>query len=102
MYPYGQKIQPGDKATVSVIILNHSEMTNEYTIRPVPGTDGLTISPEQLMIKVAPGKEVRADFILQASEDVSPGIRVQTVDIGLNEWDLHEWCETLIEIQAPS
>ena len=99
IYPYGQAIQPGKQATVSVVILNHSDRTNEYTIRPVPGPDGLTVSPEQLVIKVLPKEEGRADFILQASGDASPGVRIQTVDIGFNEWNLHEWCESIIEIQ---
>ncbi|KPL25789.1 MAG: hypothetical protein AMS23_04470 [Bacteroides sp. SM1_62] len=102
MYPYGQTIQPGESATVSVVILNHSDRTNEYTIRPVPGPDGLTVLPEQIVIKVPPKGEGRADFMLQASDDASPGIRVQTVDIGFNGWNLHEWCESIIEVQVPS
>jgi glyoxylase-like metal-dependent hydrolase (beta-lactamase superfamily II) len=102
MYPYGQTIQPGKSAIISVVILNHSNRTNEYTIRPVPGPDGLTVLPEQIVIKVPPKEEGRADFMLQASDDASPGIRVQTVDIGFNGWNLHEWCESIIEVRVPS
>jgi glyoxylase-like metal-dependent hydrolase (beta-lactamase superfamily II) len=102
MYPYGQAIQPGHEATVSVFIQNHSDRANEYTIRPVPGPDGLTVSPEKMVIKVPPGEEGGAEFVLQASENASPGIRIQTVDIGFNEWNLHEWCESIIEVQVPT
>jgi glyoxylase-like metal-dependent hydrolase (beta-lactamase superfamily II) len=102
IYPYGQTIQPGKSARVSVCILNHSDSTNEYTIRPVPGQDGLTISPEQLVIKVAPKEEGRADFVLDVSDDASPGLRIQTVDIGFDERNLHEWCESVIEVRVPS
>lgn len=101
MYPYGQAIQAGKSATASIVILNHSDRTNEYTIRPVPGPD-LYVSPEKLVISVPPGEEGRADFILQSSNIASPGIRVQTVDIGFNRWNLHEWCESIIEIQSSS
>ncbi len=102
MYPYGQSIQPGHEATVSVFIQNHSDQANEYTIRPVPGPEGLAISPEQLVINVLPGEEARADFALKASDNASPGIRIQTVDIGFNEWNLHEWCESIIEVKVPT
>jgi len=102
MYPYGQSIQPGGEATVSIVILNHSDSTNEYTACPVPGPAGLTFSPKKLVIKVPPGEEGRADFVLRASDNASPGTRVQTVDISFNEWNLHEWCESLIEVEVPS
>lgn len=101
MYPYGQAIQPGHEATVSVFIQNHSDLANDYTIRPVPGTEGLAFSPEKIVIHVQPGEEARADFALQASDNATPGIRIQTVDIDFNEWNLHEWCESIIEVQVP-
>jgi glyoxylase-like metal-dependent hydrolase (beta-lactamase superfamily II) len=101
MYPYGQAVQPGQLATVSVFIQNHSDRTNEYTVRPVTGPDGLTVSPGQLVIRVPPKEEGRAEFVLQVSGDASPGIRIQTVDIRFNEWNLHEWCESIIEIACP-
>jgi hypothetical protein len=82
--------------------MNHSDMTNEFTIRPVPGPDGLTASPEILVLKVPPKEEGRADFTLQTDGKASPGIRVQKVDIGFHGWNLHEWCESLIEVQVPS
>ena len=102
IYPYGQVIQPGQSGTFSVVIMNHSDRTNEYTVRPVTGTNGLTTLPEKLVIKVPPKEEGRADFILQTAGEASPGLRVQKVDIGFNGWNLHEWCESLIEIEAPS
>ncbi len=102
MYPYGQSIQPGGEATVSIVILNHSDSTNEYTVCPVPGPAGLTFSPKKLVIKVPPGEEGKADFVLYASANAAPGIRVQTVDISFNEWNLHEWCESLIEVEVSS
>jgi glyoxylase-like metal-dependent hydrolase (beta-lactamase superfamily II) len=101
MYPYGQTIQPGRPARVSVVILNHSDRTHEYTIRPVSGPDDMTVSPGKLVIKVPPKEEGRADFTIQASADASSGIRVLTMDIGFNQWKLHEWCESIIEIAIP-
>jgi len=98
IYPYGQDIQPGKSATFSVIIMNHSDQTTEYTIRPVPGTDGLTTVPEKLVIKVPPKEEGMADFIMEVAGDATPGHRVQIVDIYFNGWNLHEWCESLIYI----
>jgi hypothetical protein len=102
VYPYGQSIQPGNTATFSVIIMNHSDRTTEYTVLPVPCPNGLSISPEKLVIKVPPKAEGRADFSMQSSGDASPGLRVQRVDIGFNGWNLHEWCESIIEVQSPS
>jgi glyoxylase-like metal-dependent hydrolase (beta-lactamase superfamily II) len=102
MYPYGQAIRPGQKADISVVIFNHSERPHEYLIRPVPRTDGLTVNPEKLVVRVLPNEEGRADFTLQAGEDASPGIRVQTVDIAFDGWNLHEWCESIIEVKVPS
>ena len=102
MYPYGQTIQPGVETTISIVIMNHSDRTNEYTVRPVPGPEGLTVSPEKLVISVSPKTEGRADFSLQAAGDASSGLRVLKMDIGFNGWNLHEWCESLIEVEAPS
>jgi glyoxylase-like metal-dependent hydrolase (beta-lactamase superfamily II) len=102
MYPSGQAIQPGDEVKVSVVILNHSDRANEYTVSPVPGPTGLSFSPEKLVITVPPEAEGSAEFVLHASADADPGIRVLTADIGFNGWSLHEWCESIIEIQAPS
>ncbi len=101
VYPYGQAIQPGRQATFGVVIMNHGSHAREYTIRPVPGPDGLTVRPEQLIISVPPQAEGRADFTMKAAGDVSPGIRVQTVDIGFDGWNLHEWCESIIEVYVP-
>jgi len=102
IYPYSQEIQPGKPATFSVVIMNHGDRTTEYTIRPVPGPDGLTTMPEKLVIKVPPKEEGRADFTLQATAGASPGLRIQVVDIGFNGWNLHEWCESLIKVNVPS
>ena len=62
----------------------------------------MNASPEKLVISVPPKEEGRADFTLKANGDVSPGLRDQTVDIGFHGWNLHEWCESLIEVQVPS
>jgi hypothetical protein len=98
IYPYGQAIRPGEKGTLSLVIFNHSDQPHEYTIRPAAGAEGLKVSPEEIVIRVSPREEGRAEFLLHASENVSPGLRVQTMDIGFNGWNLHEWCESIIEV----
>ena len=98
IYPYGQAIRPGEEGTLSLVIFNHSDRPHEYTIRPAHGPDGLKVSPGQKVISVPPREEARVDFVLQASDNTSPGVKVQTMDIGFNGWNLHEWCETLIEV----
>jgi glyoxylase-like metal-dependent hydrolase (beta-lactamase superfamily II) len=102
VYPYGQALQPGEETSLSVVILNHSDRATEYTVRPVPDTKGLTVSPVMMVIQVPPRTEGRADFRLQAAGDAPPGLRVQKVDIGFNGWNLHEWCESMIEVKAPA
>jgi glyoxylase-like metal-dependent hydrolase (beta-lactamase superfamily II) len=99
-YPYGQTIQPGDAATLSVVIMNHSDRAHEYTVRPVPGPEGIRISPEKLVMIVPAKTEGWADFRLHAAGDASSGLSVQKVDIGFNGFYLHEWCESLIEVKA--
>jgi glyoxylase-like metal-dependent hydrolase (beta-lactamase superfamily II) len=102
MYPYGQAVRPGQTVSFSVMIQNHSDRPQTYTIRPVPGEDGLRVSPGELVISVSPKEEGRAEFTLEASGDARPGIRVQKADIGFGGWHLREWCESIIEVRAPA
>ncbi|MEN8156288.1 MAG: MBL fold metallo-hydrolase [Bacteroidota bacterium] len=97
IYPYSQEIEPGQSVTFSVIILNHSDRVQEYTIHPVTGN--LTCDPDELVIKVDPKDEGRADFTLEVPDDIATGNLVVTADIAFNEWSLREWCESILTVQ---
>ncbi len=98
IYPYSQVIQPGQSVNFSVIILNHSDQVQEYTIHPV--SKKLTCFPEELVIKVDPKKEGLADFTLEIPVDMSTENLVITVDVAFGEWHLHEWCESIIKLRT--
>jgi len=97
-YPYYQVIKPGQSVRFSVIILNHSEQVQEYTIRPVTGS--LTCYPTELVIKVHPKTEGAADFALEIPSDISTENLIITADIAFDQWNLREWCESMLKLQT--
>ena len=97
IYPYSQEIEVGKSAIFSVIITNHSDYIQEYTIHPQSGS--LNSYPDEIVIKVNPKEEANANFTLEIPVDISIGNFVITADIAFSDWNLHEWCESILEIQ---
>ena len=97
IYPYGQKVKAGQRLEIAVKILNHSNSSHIYTVRPnVP--EGFQLKPEKASINIRPGKEAEASFEIIVPNSVSEKVYVITSDIKFGKWDLRYWCEAIIEV----
>ncbi|MBW8042208.1 MAG: MBL fold metallo-hydrolase [Planctomycetes bacterium] len=98
IYPYGQKAKAGQSLEITVKILNHSDSSHVYTVKPnVPG--GFKLQPEMAVLNIKPKKEAQARFEITVPNEVSKNLYVITSDIKYDKWDLRYWCEAMIEIQ---
>jgi glyoxylase-like metal-dependent hydrolase (beta-lactamase superfamily II) len=97
-YPYGQTAKPGQTVQVEVKIFNHLDSAQIYIIKPnVP--ENIQVQPQRFSIKIPPRKETGAVFQMTFPENENHKVYVPTFDIAFNQWDLHQWCEALIEIE---
>ena len=97
VYPYGQKVSPGQTVDFSVKIFNHSDVSKTFVLEPnVP--NGFSVEPNTASIVIEPRTEGERIFKMSVSKQVSPGVFLLTINIKFDNWDLREWSEALIEI----
>jgi uncharacterized membrane protein len=95
IYPYGQKIRPGQNAEISVKIFNHSNSSHTYTVSlNVPKK--FRFKPEKKSINIQPRKEEEARFEIVVPSDISEGVYVLTSDIKFDKCDLRHWSEAIL------
>jgi glyoxylase-like metal-dependent hydrolase (beta-lactamase superfamily II) len=95
IYPYGQKIRPGQNAEISVKIFNHSNSSHTYTVSlNVP--KGFLLKPERASINIKSKKEGETRFEIVVPNDMSEGVYVLTSDIKFDKWDLRHWSEAIL------
>ena len=97
IYPYGQKASPGESIDFTVKIFNHSGVAKTFTLQP-DKTFGFDIRPKKAKVVIGPKSEGSQKFRVSISKEVAPGISLLLVSIKFDRWDLHEWCEGLVEI----
>lgn len=96
-YPYRQKLKQGQKVDIFIKIINHSDKKQTYNLKPnVP--DGFIVEPQNASIDVDPLNEGEKKFTLMVTDKASSGVALMTCNVMFNNWDLHEWTESLIEI----
>lgn len=97
MHPYGQKVKAGQSLEITVKILNHSQSSQVFTVKPnVP--DGFGIKPEKISRNIEPRKEAGLSFTVTVPSSVSESLYIITCDVGFGEWNLRHWCESMLEI----
>lgn len=97
IYPYGQKIKPGQNAEISVKILNHSNSSHIFTISPnVPKE--FRLKPKKASINIQPRKEGEARFEIVVPNNISYKVYVVSSDIKFDKWDLRHWSEAILEV----
>ena len=97
IYPYGQKASPGGSLDYSVKIFNHSGEAKTFTLEPSQSED-LNVEPGKASIVIGPQTEGEQNFRVSVSKKAAPGISLLFVTVKFDRWDLHEWCEGLVEI----
>ena len=98
IYPYGQTAKPGQTVEMEVRILNHSDRAHEYTVTPhVP--DGFHVKPERARLTVGSRKEMPATFAVTVPTSADTPVAVVTADVAFDGWDLHHWCEGILELE---
>ena len=96
IYPYGQKIKPGQNAEFTVKIFNHSNSSHLFTVSPnVPKE--FRLKPKKASINVQPRKEGEARFEIVVPSNISEKVYVLTSDIKFDEWNLRHWSEAILE-----
>ena len=97
IYPYGQKIKPGQNVDISVKIFNHSNSPHTFTVSlNVPGE--FRLNPEKASINIQPRKEREARFEIVVPKNISEKVYVITSDIKFDKWDLRHWSEAILEV----
>lgn len=97
MHPYSQKVKAGQEIEITVKILNHSQSSQVFTVKPnVP--DGFGIKPEKISRNIEPRKEAGLSFTVTVPSSVSESLYIITCDVGFGEWNLRHWCESMLEI----
>lgn len=97
IYPYGQEAKVGQRVDIAVKILNHSSSSKAYTVSPnVP--EGFRLEPKKASVNIKPGNKAEVRFEIIVPKQVSKRVYVITSDIKFDKWDLHRWCEAMIEI----
>jgi len=98
--PYGQTVQAGEIARLSVRIINHSTHAREYRLHPqLP--KGWIVTPETRVVTVPSRTELDVEFSVQTGRDTASGVQVVTLDVCVDEWDLRQWCEAILEVVKP-
>ena len=97
IYPYGQKIKPGQNAEITVKIFNHSNSSHTFTVSPnVPKE--FRLKPKKASINIQPRKEGEARFEIVVPNNISKKVYVLTSDIKFDKWDLRHWSEAILEV----
>jgi len=97
IYPYGQKIKPGQNVDISVKIFNHSNSPHTFTVSlNVPKE--FRLKPEKASIDIKSGKEGEARFEIVVPSNISEKVYVITSDIKFDKWDLRHWSEAILEV----
>lgn len=97
IYPYGQKVIPGQTKDFSVKIYNHSSITKTFFIEPnIP--EGFDVEPKISSMQIEPQQEGELIFKLKVSKKIVSDVSLLTIKVKFDNWDLHEWTEGLIEL----
>ncbi len=97
IYPYGQKIKPGQNVEITVRIFNHSKSSHNFTVSPnVP--KGFQIKPEKASRNIESGKEREVRFEVVVPKNMPEKVYVITSDIKFDKWDLRHWSEAILEV----
>jgi glyoxylase-like metal-dependent hydrolase (beta-lactamase superfamily II) len=99
IYPYGQKIRPGQHVEIAVKIFNHSSSPHIFTVIPnVPKE--FRLKPDSASMNIKPGEEGEARFEIAVPNNLSERVYVITSDIKFDRWDLRHWSEAILEVYS--
>jgi glyoxylase-like metal-dependent hydrolase (beta-lactamase superfamily II) len=96
-YPYEKNVKPGSTHDLEVIVYNHSEKEETFHIGlnlPFGYNSGAASST----ITVAPLSEGKKVFTVKIPDDAEQGVQLITANVKYKDWELKEWCESVLEI----
>jgi len=98
IFPYGQKVKPGQTISCTVKIFNYSDVVKTFTVKPkVPS--GFKVDAMATSLTIQPRSEGSQEYKVRVPKKASPGVALFTADIKFDSWELDEWCEAFIEIE---
>jgi glyoxylase-like metal-dependent hydrolase (beta-lactamase superfamily II) len=96
IYPYGIKLTPGGKETMTLKIFNHSDSSQLFKIKlNVPRN--FSVDKAEFEYSVPAGKIGELTFQISAEGGIDKAISLLTADISFDRWQLREWTEAIIE-----
>jgi glyoxylase-like metal-dependent hydrolase (beta-lactamase superfamily II) len=95
--PYGQKARAGQSVEIAVKILNHSSSDQVFAVKP-NAPEGFRLEPAKASGSVESRQETEIRFTVTVPSSVSENLHIITCDVGFGEWNLRQWCESLLEI----
>ena len=97
-HPYQQKVHPGAKARVEVVVTNHSPKPQRVRCRPVvPQTFGRCDLAWQ-EVEVPPKEEGRCALQCEIPTETTPGRYVVPVDVLLGTRELPQFAEMIVDV----
>jgi glyoxylase-like metal-dependent hydrolase (beta-lactamase superfamily II) len=97
VYPYGQKVIPGETIEFTVKVFNHSDVPKTFILEPIV-PKGFNLEPKKASVIIDPRTEGEKTFKIKIPKPAKAGISLLLVNIKFDNWYLHEWSEAIIEI----
>lgn len=95
-YPYEQNVTPGDIIEVAVKVFNHSYNEEIFTVK-LNLPDGYEAYQAEADITAGPLSESEKIFKVKIPNNADQGVHLITADIKYRNWDLRQWCESLVK-----
>ncbi len=99
-YPYAQTVKTGESFDLKLKIFNHSPKEQYFRTKINLPEEWDNASP-QINFGIPSVREAEAQYNnLTVPQDIKPGVYIITADIQTGEFDLREWTEAMVIVEA--
>jgi hypothetical protein len=95
MYPYGSTVDAGQRVTIELKIMNHSERLERYTAA-WHAPDGLRLIESHGTVTIRPNQEGKVRAMFEATRG---GLHIVTADVGFAGRTLPQWTEAMVRVK---
>jgi glyoxylase-like metal-dependent hydrolase (beta-lactamase superfamily II) len=103
-HPYHQTRTPGDRASISVSVMNYASKTQRVAVRPCPPSENWNLrnnrDQEWIWIDIDPREEATITLPFRVPNATEPRTAVIPIDIQLGDRQLPQFREGIVTVQA--
>ena len=96
--PYLQKVRPGTRVRLALVVTNHSETPHRVACRVVASKASGDSDTPWVTAEVPAKVEQRLPVVFQVPRDVTPGRHVIVLDVQYGPWNLPQFDEAIIDV----